>query len=368
MNMKIRKNTILNIVGIVLLAMVAFMFHRDVPFMMDDIWYGTNLATGEPLKNFVDIIEGQIWHYNNWGGRSITHGILQMTLMCSELCADFINIVMTLLLAWMICVVSDKKNTSSFLMAFALIFAWNANAKMSMFWQAGTVNYVYSGVWILLFVWPFLNEWRREEKKKPWGIEIWMFPLAVCTGWSNENMGPTCFLLALATLIYCIKWKKVGAKLWMILGVIGSFIGSVLVVIAPGNFSRSSTIEKTDLLTTLWERFYSMLRAGCDFLFPVCIALVLVILIKVVCLKQKLEKHQLVLLVCCILSYGAMVLSPHYPDRATFGTMVFGIVLFIDLLYHMKIQDFIKTGWINFLNLVFEICAIMVILIELVLK
>ncbi|MBQ3515952.1 MAG: hypothetical protein IJA29_01880, partial [Lachnospiraceae bacterium] len=33
-----------------------------------------------------------------------------------------------------------------------------------------------------------------------------------------------------------------------------------------------------------------------------------------------------------VLSYGAMVLSPHYPDRATFGTMCVLIILILSML------------------------------------
>lgn len=368
MKMKIKKETCFSILGILILTVLAFVLHRDVPFMMDDIWYGTNLATNEPLQNLWDVIEGQIWHYNNWGGRSITHGVLQLTLMSGELWADILNTIMTLLLAWMICLVAKKKNVSAFLMALALLFAWNANMKMCMFWQAGTVNYVYSSVWILLFVWPFLNEWREGGQVKfPW-INLWMIPVSICTGWSNENMGPTCFLLAAATLIYCKKWKKALLKPWMLIGTIGSLIGSILVIVAPGNFSRSSTIEKTGLLETVWERFYSMLCAGCDFLFPVCLALALTILIKCVCLKQKLEKYQIVLLISCILSYGAMVLSPHYPDRATFGTMVLGIVLFLSLLFDMKEKKEIHGFYVGFLNLIFTLYAMFLLVFEFVLR
>lgn len=368
MEMKINKETCFSILGILILTALTFVLNRDVPFMMDDIWYGTNLATNEPLRNLGDVIEGQIWHFNNWGGRSITHGILQLTLMSGELCADILNTFVTLLLAWMICVVAKKKSVPAFLMAFSLLFAWNANMKMSMFWQAGTVNYVYSSVWILLFVWPFLNEWRAGGQEKVPLLNLWMIPVSICTGWSNENMGPTCFLLALATIIYCKKYKKTKLKQWMFIGTMGSLIGSTLVIIAPGNFSRSSTIESKGMFETIWDRFYSMLVAGCDFLFPVCLAMALIILIKCICLKQKLEKYQIVLLIFCILSYGAMVLSPHYPDRATFGTMVIGIVIFLSLLFDMKEKKEIPGFYVGFLNLIYGLYAMFLLVFEFLLR
>ena len=356
--MKSKKENIVQIIGTVLLTFMIFWAHRSVPFMMDDIWYGTNLATNEPLQNFMDIIEGQVWHFHNWGGRCITHGVLQLTLMSGELCADILNTLMTLLLAWMICVVAKRKSAGTFLMALTLLLALNANMRMSMFWQAGVVNYVYSTVWILLFVWPYLCEWREDTTSQFPLITLWMIPIGLMTGWSNENMGPTSLLLAVATMIYCKKWKRTAVKPWMIVGTVGALLGSILVVAAPGNFVRSATIEKKGLLETVWERFYSMLCAGTDFLFPICLLLALIILIKCVCLKQALEKYQIVLLVFMILSFGAMVLSPHYPDRATFGTMVMGIILLLTVLYDGKLTPLFEKYYVHVLTGCFLVYAV----------
>ena len=63
---------------------IVWLVNDGVPFMMDDIWYSekliSNEASGIPITSFKDIIESQIWHYYNWGGRSITHGLLQILL------------------------------------------------------------------------------------------------------------------------------------------------------------------------------------------------------------------------------------------------------------------------------------------------
>lgn len=337
-------------VGIVLLVILIFLAHRSVPFMMDDEWYATNLATGAQLQSLADVVEGQVWHYLNWGGRSITHGILQLTLMAGELCADIFNVVMTLLLAYMICVVSKQKKAEYFQLSLSMLICFNANVKMSMFWQAGLVNYVYSSAWILLFLFPYFQAADRvagcevegnielsgkrnytENKDLP-GIVFWIVPLGIITGWSNENMGPACFVLAVLVILYYKYKQRKKLPLWMYLGAVTSFIGSVMVVVAPGNFVRSSTIEEKGVVATLMERGFSMFQAGLDFLFPVCIMIVLLLIFYIKQFQGKLCPSQHLLLVGIVLSYGAMILSPHYPDRATFGTMVLGIVLIHTLL------------------------------------
>ena len=319
-------------VGILLLLGVEFVCHRCVPFMMDDEWYSTNLATGAPLVNWSDILEGQLWHYFNWGGRVITHGILQLTLMTGELAADIFNLIMTGILAWMICVLARQKHPFWFLTASTMLIGLNANIKMSMFWQAGTANYVYATAWILLFLWVYLRQLEQPDNKALPLVSLWIVPLGLITGWSNENMGPASFLLTVAVILLFKRKLKRAVPLWMYLGSLFCLLGSLLVILAPGNFVRTAALPETGFVTALYQRLLSMLGAGTDFLFPTAVLLTAVLLIYLVCFQGRLSTSQWLLLAHAVLSYGAMVLSPHYPDRATFGTMAVGIALIISIL------------------------------------
>lgn len=322
--------------GLALLVLVQLIYHICTPFMMDDLWYITNLATGEPLENLGDIIQGQIWHYLNWGGRSITHGVLQLVLMTGDTLANLLNLGMTLLLSWMICLVSNQKNLLTFFTANVLLIALNANIQYSMFWQAGAVNYVYSTVWILLFLRVYLGAVEQPDTRHSLPlINAWILPLGLITGWSNENMGPACFVGTLIVIFYLIKIKKAKAPLWMFLGSLSSLIGSILVILAPGNFVRSATIPDTSLGETLYNRLFSMLQAGMDFLFPSLLLLFALMVIYFALLQQKPSASGVILFFVALLSYSAMVLSPHYPDRATFGTMVICIVLILKMLGYL---------------------------------
>ena len=64
---------------------MVWLVNDAVPFMMDDLWYAEKLVSTEgpsgiPITSFKDIVESQIWHFYNWGGRSVTHGLLQVLL------------------------------------------------------------------------------------------------------------------------------------------------------------------------------------------------------------------------------------------------------------------------------------------------
>jgi hypothetical protein len=319
------------------------MTHRAVPFMMDDLWYSTKLSNEEPIHNLKDIIESQIWHYNNWGGRSMTHGILQLTLLAGEKAADILNVAVTFLLSAVICLAADIKKKEGLFgiwAASSMLIGLNANWKMSMFWQAGAANYLYITVFIILFIYCYLREVNDDAQipKKLIGIELWIIPLGILAGWSNENMGPAVWLVSVITMFILHRQKR-RIPVWMFLGSISALAGSIMVVAAPGNFVRSAEVEENQygLLWRCFLRGYAESKSVCEYLFPTLLILAAVVIMTVCALKTKLGTRNIILLITALLSWGAMVLSPHYPDRASFGTMVLLICVILSCV--RKIAD-----------------------------
>lgn len=332
-------------------VLVMYKTHRAVPFMMDDLWYATMLSDDTPIASFSDIVKSQMWHYNNWGGRSITHGILQITLLLGERTADVLNVFMTLILSAVICAVSQHRKLPAFWAAMSMMLGLNANWKMSMFWQAGAANYLYITVFILGFAWCYLRELPNgkismaegslsgegqsvvQTVPKPLpGILLWIIPLGLLAGWSNENMGPAVWVLSLAVIVLT-KREKRKLSLWMFVGNISCLVGSILVIAAPGNFVRSAQVESSEY-GFLWQSFlrgYAESAAVTEHLFPALLVLGFMLVLCKGVLKQDLGRRNVLLLLCAFLSWGAMALSPHYPDRATFGTLALLVCVVLSL-------------------------------------
>ena len=87
---------------------------------------------------------------------------------------------------------------------------------------------------LLAFLFCYL---KYEEKNLP-GIVIWILPLGLIAGWSNENMGPAVWLLSLLVILLRHREHK-KAPVWMYLGNISCLAGTILMITAPGNFVRS---------------------------------------------------------------------------------------------------------------------------------
>ena len=337
-----RKKQIWFVTGILLGVSVLVMYitHRHVPFMMDDLWYSTVLSDETvPIASLGDIVRSQIWHWQNWGGRSITHGILQLTLLAGEHLADLLNVGVTLLLAWVACVMAENRRLPTFFAALAMMLGLNANWKMSMFWQAGAANYPYVTVVILLYAVCYLKELPDGGKetvpaagKGLPGISFWIVPLGLFAGWSNENMGPAVWILSLVVILCAVREKR-RVPVWMVLGNLFCLLGSVMVIVAPGNFVRSAQAPDREygLLWRLFLRGYAESRAALDYLFPTLLVLGIMVLVGKGALKISLGRRNLLLLFCALLSWGAMFLSPHYPDRAAFGTMMLLICVILSM-------------------------------------
>lgn len=346
----------------VLLAVSVFVIyktHRAVPFMMDDLWYSTLLSEDTPIASFSDIVRSQVWHYVNWGGRSITHGILQLLLLAGEQAADLLNVAVTLLLAGAICLVSEYRTLPAFFAAFGMMFGLNANWKMSMFWQAGAANYLYITVFILLFAHCYLRELpdggslfsrpgnavpafaKFSQSSPPVSkplplITLWIIPLGVLTGWSNENMGPALWVLSLAVILLTRREKQ-KPKLWMLLGNLSCLVGSAFCILAPGNFVRSAQSGEAQLgpLWRLFLRCYGESKGALEFLFPTLLVLFFLCILH----GRTPGRRNELLLFTALLSWGAFLLSPHYPDRASFGTMILCICAILSMAKKAILRD-----------------------------
>ncbi|MBQ0042967.1 MAG: hypothetical protein KBS85_06620, partial [Lachnospiraceae bacterium] len=355
----IREGSIYVVVTSVIFTLV-FVVNRLIPFINDDIWYGTNLVTGERIASFSDILTSQVWHFYNWGGRCMTHGILQLVLACGELIADILNSIMLALLAYIICWmvgIYRRKVAPLALLSVCLLIVLNPAPHMNLFWQSGVVNYLYSTVWIFLFVGLYIKRLKINDSEgaitelahvKDYHDNviiiaikaIGMLILGLISGWSNENMGPASMLMAIVILVICRR-KNIQTQLWMYTGIVGAFVGSVIVIVAPGNFVRSSLIKES-FLDAIVNHLGEMVRATFDYLFPVILISVLLTVIFVARYKRKLMLNQILLLLYAGLAHGAMVLSPTYPSRATFG--VLAILIAYDISLVNSISECGKLG------------------------
>ena len=320
----------IGILFFIITVLIIYLGNDAVAFMMDDEWYSTRLFDEQPLSGLGDVVSAQIWHFFNWGGRSIAHGILQLTLMTGEFWANVFNVLFNILLAGIICKAAKVKGAVYYAMTCGMLYGLNANWMQSLCWQAGAANYLYMTTFILFYLWLYVRELEGAQKSLT-GVSLWIVPLGLMAGWSNENMGPAVWVLSAGIMVY-LWMKERKWKWWMLTGNIMCLIGSALVILAPGNMVRAAeTVSDKGLLWRVFLRCYSECKGLLEYLSPTLLVLVLALCLGIGVCGIRLSKANVVYLLGALLAWGAMILSPHYPDRATFGTMVFMICVIVSM-------------------------------------
>ena len=322
------KEKLCKIAGIlcsVISIVILFIANRKMLLKMDDEWYATNLVTGLPLASLSDIWESQVWHFFQWGGRSIAHAMLQLVLWTGPFVADCINVAVTVLLVVFICKLADAQKNVFGLITLGFLVILNLNWSQTLLWHSGAANYLYMTTWILLFLLFYFRTLENKEAKKLPGIVFWIAPLGLFAGWSNENMGPAVWLGTLCMILFLwIKEKRVYP--WMLVGNLFCLAGCGLVILAPGNFVRKveavEGVAEKGLLWRVFLRCFSVTNGLFYYLRHAVVLLLILLLVYCFVLGKKLRKTDCFCLMMAVLSWGAMILSPHYPDRAAFGTLI----------------------------------------------
>lgn len=235
-----------------------FMFllnHFCFPFPGDDyvysfIWEGH--AIGVPLsedavriQSFSDIFTSLGCHYMTWSGRLVAHFSLMFFLWAGKFWFNIVNAAMVVLLCFCIQWIANEGritfeiSVKKLALTFFCIWAFTFNFSGVMLWMAGSCNYLWTSVFLLLFLIPYVRHYfTKGEVSYP----SWMVPamavLGFLAGNSNEN---TIGWIGLTGLFYLYHvWKRGMLRSWMISGFIGLAMGFMLLMLAPGNFVRLS--------------------------------------------------------------------------------------------------------------------------------
>ena len=240
------------------LGIFTFMFILNsfcYPFPGDDyvysfIWEGH--AIGVPLseeavriQSFSDIFTSLGRHYMTWSGRLVAHFFLMFFLWIGKFWFNIINAAMVVLLCFCIQWIAHEGRVTieisakKLALTFFCIWAFTFNFSGVMLWMAGSCNYLWTSVFLLLFLIPYVHHYftKGAVSYKEWMVPA-MAALGFLAGNANEN---TIGWIGLTGIFYLYHaWKRKTLQSWMIFGFMGLSAGYILLMLAPGNFVRLS--------------------------------------------------------------------------------------------------------------------------------
>lgn len=378
---KSRKDKLMTAAVFAAFGGVMYLKNRMMPKYADDypysfIWEGDehgNLAYGnhryERVRNLRDLIKSQISHYKTWDGRAIAESLVQIFLIPDDKKVfDRANTVV-MLSQLAICSALAKAGTKSSSTATAATIATAAGKAVtaaasasklpsykkaltltagfwactphlagSCMWLTGSMNYLWVGVLQSAYVLQYSRRFHDPTYHIPSALAAFM---GLTAGWTTETGAGAALMLSGMELLYAKAHSK--AERWMYAGVIGCIVGMGLLLLAPG-VRLKFKIEKeySDTLPTdltdrqmgylpeeyLYTPFMFKTYFIEGFLHTVLRELplqipVLIYLFNKECHTPKANLYLLALESAVWAIPSVMMLSPEYPPRSTYPSVIY---------------------------------------------
>lgn len=248
-----------NKIAILLLCLFGGMFYLlniYTPLELDDMIYSRFInqdgSLGERIGSVLDVITSQYNHYFVINGRYWVHSLVQLfSGWIGKDCFNFFNTVLFILfiLLFLINVKDRKQNLSLYQIGISLFVFWFLIPALgdTLLWLSGSMNYLYSIVWALFFLWIFSKVQNGQSINF-----ILLFICGLFTGWTHEALG---LCLSGAVFFYCcLLYRDKGFSRSLIPLIIGLWIGTLFVALSPGIWNRADgSVADFSMHNLIWN-------------------------------------------------------------------------------------------------------------------
>lgn len=337
--MKSKTKTLIILSGIFLSMLI---LNLITPLIMDDFSYA--FGTTGRVQNLKDIFDFQIWYYLHWGGRNVAHTLAQFFLMNNKLLFNIMNSAIYTLLIYLIYRIIKGKNEDHPIYPLLIhLYLWFFTPVFgqAFIWLTGSCNYLWTTTIIMIFLNLFLH-FNASQKKYNILKCILFGVLGIITGWTNENSGTSLVFILISYIIVkkLIEKEKINSIQWF--GILGTIIGFVIMIVAPGNFIRSSGFDDNRFFIIKWiERAISITQTAESYLLIPIIILV-IILSCYFYNKQKIRKEIYLFIIGTIIAIYSMVASPTFPERSWTMVIIYMAIISGIILYDLKLKNNLK--------------------------
>lgn len=307
------KNIILFIIFISMLTL-----NYLYPYISDDYTYMYKYDNFERIKNISDIFLSMKDHYFLWGGRVLAHSLASVFLLLPKNIFNICNSIMYTIFIYLIYLIGRRNNKDNYNYLFIIhLLIWFINISFGevTLWLTGSCNYLWTSVIILLFLYLF-----HKENKNVIIFSI----LGILAGMCNENFSLSIIFVCILFVIFNKNYRNKNNYI----GIIFLIIGYLFLFLAPGNFIRASA--GVNNIITITQKTLYLIKV-----FSLLIIFIL-LLSYVLYKKNKLKKDYLIYILGSIICILFLVVAPTFSLRATIGTLIYNLIIIIDILFSFK--------------------------------
>jgi len=320
----------------------------------------TPLIIGDDYKysgstSILDALRNEYIRYMTWNGRSVTLFLLRLLLMMPKYVFNVLNSFAYIILTLLMYKYANTKNKPSIALFLIIIFSlwiFVPGYGHVVLWVTGSLVYLWGLVIILCFSLPYSLYIADNRILSSKYATTGMFILGLLAGWCLENSSGAAILYVILIIIYCYIFKVKITK-WMVSGLIGSIIGYIIMISAPGYRYAGSALDGVELSLGLVVERMSGISVLVEEYFTI-LNIIFIVLFMIRVFIQKDWKHagiSLVFYITAMATVGALVIAPHHPARAFFGAAIFLIIAITHCLSGLMASDF-KYGKVIIISLV----------------
>ena len=324
------------LVAIVLAAVAFYVLNLLSPEFHDDFVYKFMLVNGSvdyssPINSLSDVFRSQWEHYFVANGRSVVHVLVQVfTGLLGKQVFNVLNAIVFALFIYLLKnnVTLHTRGNGFFAVTFALFLVLLLPLfKDTFLWMTGSVNYLWSGTAVLLFLW--IYESRGNLLVNDNKSVAWMLPLALLMGWTHEGISQP---LAVSLFAFNLLDFKRSCHTWGFWLAVAFLMGACIMAFAPGNMVRLSAGGDFALSTLGLKLLNGFTVFGRLKIVYLAILLTLVSWFVNRSLARDVLKQNRHLLLAMLLSVGIVLAAGLTSQRTAFGLELFLMVFVLRLV------------------------------------
>jgi len=245
----------------------------------DDYRYCFSYADDTRIESVAQIFPSMAAHRQSMNGRVVPHFLVQLFLLLPKGIFDVVNALLCAALVWLLHELAVGKGLPNPVLACALFFAlwaFQPDFGQVFLWLTGAVNYLWCGVFSLLWLLPLVKSF-RDDWTPGTALKVLYAVFSFPVGAYSENGTVALVAMWLAFAAVDWFWFKKRPALWKLLALAAMLAGFLYMMSAPAEtVNKSAEMTVKVLLANFLEtgrmylRFWPLLLC-----FPLFYALAL---------------------------------------------------------------------------------------------
>ena len=315
---------------------ILFVCNSMTAYIADD--YGYCYIVGvenQRLEHIWQIIPSMIAHEKTVNGRLVAHSLVQLFSMMPRWVFDIVNAGMFCCQVALLSGLAMGTGRSNLRTAavFSGIWVYELAFGQVNFWQDGAVNYLWSAVFLLLFLRPFALKFMGADGILDAGtrmpLKAAFLILSFLTGAYSETVSAAAILISVLLLILDTVCNHRKLSVYGLLCTVAAFCGYVSIYLAPAQWNKKASGAALHTLAASFTRATAIYAS-----YGVLIAALVVLL--VICVQEKGNSKRVLLALTLVVGSLAanyiMMFAKYYVERSSLGAFILLLAAVIVLI------------------------------------